>query len=278
MTPWRSGGGPRPTGVPLPPDRMPVWRGRRPLKRWRYVGVYGPEVMLCVATARIGIVPVAWWAVWDRTARTLVESTHRGEGGVVVEAGHAAVTEGPVSFELEWEETGGVETVSPHGASYIWTRKQGGIPVRGTLQVQERTFAIDAFGIIDDSAGYHARETAWVWSAGVGRLASGEAVAWNLVEGIHDATEASERTVWIDGTPQEVGPVRFAADLSGITLVSGASPGLTFSGEATRARKENLVLMRSAYVQPFGTFSGMLPGAGELAEGYGVMERHDVRW
>ena len=32
------------------------------------------------------------------------------------------------------------------------------------------------------------------------------------------------------------------------------------------------------YVQPFGTFSGRLPGGLALAEGYGVMEAHDVLW
>jgi len=250
---------------------MPTWRDGRPLKRWRYLGVYGPDVMLCVATARVGVVPVAWWAVWDRAARTLVESTHRGHGGVVVGPGHAAVEEGPVTFDLEWEETAPVEVVSPHGGSYIWTAKQGGIGVRGTLTVQEREFVIDAYGIVDDSAGYHARHTEWVWSAGVGRLTSGERVAWNLVDGVHDLAAASERTVWVDGLPREVGAVDFAADLSRVG-------GLCFSAEATREHRENLLIMRSEYVQPFGTFSGTLPGGGELAEGYGVMERHDVRW
>ena len=32
------------------------------------------------------------------------------------------------------------------------------------------------------------------------------------------------------------------------------------------------------YRQPFGTFSGTLPNGVELAEGYGVMESHDVTW
>ena len=34
----------------------------------------------------------------------------------------------------------------------------------------------------------------------------------------------------------------------------------------------------SRYRQPFGTFAGELPGGLELAEGYGVMEDHDVHW
>lgn len=81
----------------------------------------------------------------------------------------------------------------------------------------------------------------------------------------------SERTVWIDGEPGEVGPVRFAPDLSAVG-------GLRFAAEAQRSRRENLGLVRSRYRQPFGTFSGTLPGPVALAEGYGVMEAHDVWW
>ena len=37
-------------------------------------------------------------------------------------------------------------------------------------------------------------------------------------------------------------------------------------------------LVRSSYRQPFGTFSGVLPGGLALTDGYGVMEHHDVWW
>jgi hypothetical protein len=36
--------------------------------------------------------------------------------------------------------------------------------------------------------------------------------------------------------------------------------------------------VRSDYEQPFGTFTGELPVAGPLREGWGVMERHEVSW
>jgi hypothetical protein len=39
-----------------------------------------------------------------------------------------------------------------------------------------------------------------------------------------------------------------------------------------------VLIMRNRYRQPFGEFSGRLPGGLRLAEGYGVMEQHDVRW
>ena len=53
---------------------------------------------------------------------------------------------------------------------------------------------------------------------------------------------------------------------------------LRFHAEATREHRQNLVLVRSRYRQPFGTFSGALPDGSRLSEGYGVMEDHDVWW
>ena len=257
---WRGPGPGRP-GLPLPPERMPAWRGGRPLKRWTWVGAFGPELMLCAAVARVGPATAAWWAVWDGT--TFSERTLRRRGGLDVTPWRVHV---PGVMELEVGDAAPVEVVSPHGAQYIWTRKRGGVRVRGTVLGRE----VDAAGLVDESAGYHARRTAWLWSAGTGVLASGEAVAWNLVDGLHDAPSASERTVWVAGEPREVPPQPFDG-LAGVG-------GLRFAAEATRARRERLVLMSSDYEQPFGTFTGTVPGAGELREGWGVMERHAVVW
>jgi Protein of unknown function (DUF2804) len=96
-------------------------------------------------------------------------------------------------------------------------------------------------------------------------------VAWNLVDGVHDGVENSERTVWIDGAAQEVPPQEFADDLSRVG-------DLAFREWSVREANRNLLLMRNRYRQPFGEFSGRLPGGLALAEGYGVMEEHDVVW
>jgi hypothetical protein len=237
---------------------MPLIRGGRPLKRWVYVGAFGPDVMLCAARGRIGALPFAWWAVWDRANLT------EGRRGVDVTRDRAAVRG---VFELALGDGAPVEVSSPHGGQQIWTRKRV-VSARGRLG--DRPLELRA--IVDESAGYHARATAWRWSAGVGFASSGEPVAWNLVDGIHDAPTGSERAVWIGGEPHEVPPVTFAADLSAVDT-------LRFTAEATRSRRENYVVIRSDYEQPFGTFAGVLPGGGpELREGWGVMERHEVRW
>ena len=77
--------------------------------------------------------------------------------------------------------------------------------------------------------------------------------------------------MWVDGVPSEVPPVPFAADLSAVG-------DLRFSEWSAREDHTNLLVMRSDYRQPFGSFSGSLPGGLELESGYGVMEWHDVRW
>ncbi|MBA2514900.1 MAG: hypothetical protein H0V26_11330 [Solirubrobacterales bacterium] len=64
--PWRGRTGERPRfGFPLPGEPMPLQRGGRPLKRWRWVGCFAPEVMLCAASAQVGPGRISWWAVWD---------------------------------------------------------------------------------------------------------------------------------------------------------------------------------------------------------------------
>lgn len=269
--------------LPLPPVRMPAWRGTRPLKRWRYVGVYGPGLMLCVGQARVGPGRQSFWAVWDRATGRLRERTRLSGGGVRLgmdRPGRVLVLDGGVEIDVTLEEVDGVETIAPDGNAYAWTRKQGAVRAHGTVSVDGVVRELDALAVIDDSAGYHARHTAWRWCAGVGRAVDGRTLAWNLVEGINDPPRDSERTVWVAGVPAEVGPAaRFAADLAAVATDDGVD--LHFAAEATRERRENLLLVRSEYHQPFGTFTGTLPapaGPLELAEGWGVMEQHTAAW
>ena len=244
----------RSLGLPLPPARMPLVRDRRPLKRWRYVGVFAPELLACVGHARVAGISQRWWAVALPDGSLYEGARPRG------------------AIELRLKDGDGVEVVSRHGGSYIWTRKQAGVPVHARVRVGGRSFTADGpFGFVDESAGYHARHTRWRWSAGIGRARDGRAVAWNLVDGVHDAPRDSERTVWIDGSPREVEPVEFAPDLSGVGE-------LRFRQWSAREERTIRLFVRSEYRQPFGSFTGVLPGGVELESGQGVMEWHDVRW
>jgi hypothetical protein len=292
LSPPQRGPAVRALGLALPPARMALLHARRPLKRWRYVGVYGPELMLCTAEAFVGPLGQRFWAVAEPGGRLLGGRSLLGSGGVDLAGARLRVRargrrpDGrrrgaePVEIDLALAETSAppaIESVSAAGATgYVWTRKLAGARAAGSVVLDGRRRPVDAEAVVDDTAGYHPRHTVWRWSAGVGVSADGERIGWNLVEGINDDPEGSERTLWVDGEPSEVAPVRFAPDLSAITFAHGAE--LRFRPWATLAHRTRLGPLRSDYRQPFGTFAGTLVGGRVLAEGYGVMEYHDARW
>jgi hypothetical protein len=250
---------------------MPRFQRLRPLKRWRYVGVFGPDLELCVGGARIGPAPVRWWAIAE-PGRPLRE----GRRGIELAPGRVRVRDRGVEIAIEIDERAPVETATAYGHSFAWTAKQADVPARGIVRIDGRAIEVDARAVVDVSAGYHPRHTAWKWSAGVGKLRDGRRLGWNLVAGIHDSPGASERTIWIDGEPAEVEPVVFGSKLESVRFADGNA--LRFREWTARTDRTNLLLMRSYYRQPFGTFDGTLPGGAQVAEGYGVMEDHEVWW
>lgn len=261
-----------------PPARMAPLRGARPLKRWRYVAAFSEELMLCAATAAVGPARSSWWAVWDRRGGALHERTRLVGPGLVRfdHAGRLRVRDRGVAIDLAIDEGCAVESINAHANGYVWTRKQAARPVRGRVVVGSRVLALDGLAIVDDTAGYHARETEWWWSAGVGHGADGAPVGWNVVVGVNDGPRASERSVWVAGDAREVGPVVFAPDLSAVDFAEGDR--IEFAVEAVRERRDDLVVVRSTYRQPFGTVAGSLPGVGRVHGGLGVMEHHVARW
>jgi len=296
--PWRGPGPGRPE-LPLPPDNLPLRRDGHWRKRWRYVGAFGDDLLLCAARVNVGPIGQTFWAIWDRGEQKLWERTSllmpgaRGdvwtegrdgeglimhapdEGSVVrIEARHPDV--GEVRGFLRFGGGRWVEVVCPtEEGQYVWTRKRVDVRVDCDVRFGSRRLEVEARGIEDESAGYHPHHTVWNWSAGVGRSADGRSVGWNLVSGINDPPERSERAVWFDGEPTEPGPVKFDG-LEGIDFDDGAR--LNFAGECERRREESRVLVRYSYRQPLGVFSGSLPGGIELARGLGVMEHHDAHW
>ena len=297
--PWRGPGPGRPA-LPLPPDEMPLRRGGRWRKRWRYAGAYCDELLLCAARIQVGTLGQTFWAIWDREGRQMWEHTRlrlpgaRGEAWTEKPDGQEGIVnyapdEGSVvRIEARRAKTdelraflrfgGGrwVESVCPSGeGEYTWTRKRADVPVECDVRVGDRRWRVKARGVEDESAGYHPHHTVWSWSAGVGLATDGRSVGWNLVSGINDPPERSERAIWVDGEPFEPGPVSFE-NLEAIAFDDDSQ--LRFRGECERRRQENRLLVRYSYRQPFGSFSGTLPGGLELERGLGVMEHHDAHW
>lgn len=257
---------------------MPLFWAGRPRKRWRYVGVYGPDLMFCAAKAEVGLLGQCFWGLWDREGNEARQHTRLRPGGneVSMQGNRVEVEYRGLKVRLELGEQPALETFCPSGSGWAWTRKCAGVPVTGEVEINGRRRQIEAFGVDDQSAGYHQRRTNWMWSAGVGTDRQGRPLAWNLVTGINDPAQGSERGIWLDGElAPEPAPVRFD-DMDGVVFSGGDQ--LRFTSESERARNDNFLLVKSSYRHRFGTFSGALEGGLELAEGFGVMERHEARW
>jgi hypothetical protein len=228
---------------------MSLLQSGRPLKRWRYVGVFSEELMVCAAIVYVGPARQSFWALYRRDADELRERTrmlpresalslHRGSAPVqdddddASEPGRLRIRDAGVELDLSLVEESGFRAHCPHGRGEIWTRKQAGIAARGTL-------ALDGGGV-------------------------------------NDPPTRSERAVWIDGDPREVPPVRFREDLRRISTDDGSE--LRFHAEAERSHSSNLLIVKSDYRAPFGAFSGSLPGGVAVARGLGVVEHHRALW
>jgi Protein of unknown function (DUF2804) len=255
---------------------MPLRDHGQTRKRWRYVGLFAEELMLCAARAEVGPLAQSFWVLWDREARR--QWTHTavrpGSREVRFEGERLEIDAAGLRASLLLGEAQPVEVTCPSGASWAWTRKRAGLPVEGTVEIPGRRWQVSGRGVDDQSAGYHARRTSWRWSAGVGESVDGRALAWNLVEGVNDPSSGSERAIWVEGEPSEPPPVRFEG-MAAVDLGEGSL--LHFASETEHARDDNYLLFRSRYRHRFGTFTGSLGGF-ELAEGLGVMEEHDALW
>lgn len=255
---------------------MPLLENGQLRKRWRYVGLFADEVMLCAARAEVGPLTQSFWVLLDRgTGQQWAHTALRPGSKEVTLDGPRLEIDGPGLWaSLRLGECEPIETTCPSGRALAWTRKRVGMPVEGTVEVPGRRWEVAGRGVDDESAGHHQRHTSWRWSTGVGTSADGRPVAWNLVEGINDPPKNSERAIWIDGEPSEPPPVNFRG-MDGIDLAEGER--LDFAPESRHGHDDNYLLIRSRYRHSFGSFNGSL-GDLQLAEGLGVMEQHDALW
>lgn len=255
---------------------LPLFEQRQMRKRWRYIGLFAEEVMLCAARAEVGPLTQSFWVLLDRESGRQWSHTALlpGSKEVTMEGPRLEIDGPGLRASLTLGEVTPIEVTCPSGRAVAWTRKRVGMPIEGSVEVPGRRWDVAGRGVDDESAGHHQRHTSWLWSAGVGNAADGRAVAWNLVTGINDPPQGSERAIWIDGEPHEPPPVSFDAP-DEIGFGDGAS--LRFAGSSEHTHDDNYLLIRSRYRHRFGSFKGSLGGI-ELGEGLGVMEEHDALW
>ena len=246
----------RALGLPLPPGRMPPLQRGRPLKRWRYVGVYGPELMLCVGDARVAGCRSAggrWRCRTGRCARARRRAPRARRARVRRDVRSSSSCRGGAGRRGRLAARPLVHLDAQAGAA------------SGARTVRRRRARVEVDGDAASSTSPPATTRA-TRLALVGRAsavaATAARVAWNLVDGVHDAPAPASARSGSTASRTRWRPARSPT----------TSPG--WAGCASRqwgAREDhtNRLVLRSDYLQPFGSFTGSFPVASSSSRATG---------
>lgn len=308
---------------PLPPVDYALLRKSRSFriaheKAWYYAAIASPEVFIGVAILRFGYVASTFAFLFERSpsggpsGHFLVDRSmlappfaarYAGDDGIALRwLGQVARFErspGAASFDLEVDIPGfrvqarmsgalqptPISAVAALGDGLVHaTEKRALLPVNGEATVAGKRFSLDgAFGGFDRSHGYLPRRTVWRWAFAMGRTETGEAIAFNLVDGFVGEAEC---VVWLDGKVFPVGEARFTYDPDRalrpwrVTTTCGALD-LVFDPGDIHAEHQDLGLVKTRFLQPVGAYSGKITVAGRtvtIAGVLGVAEDQDATW
>jgi hypothetical protein len=279
-------------------DGSPVSRALRG-KRWVWLGATSDDVWISLAILRAGYAANVLGYVYDRRTRrmifektvvgpptaTVTDDVHRS--GIVARAGALRFERsGPdlrvfgryggldCDFYLDDSHTPpGIAAMSELGFGLKSATEKRIAAVRGSASVDGRSFDLDgAVGGWDYTNGLLPRHTKWCWAFGVARD-----VGFNLVEGFVGAAECA---VFADGEVRPLMEPRFTFDRKRPTdpwRIEGEGIHLRFEVGAVHAQHTNLLVVRSNFLQPVGTFYGEIGGV--KVDGMpGVVEDQDVVW
>lgn len=287
--------------------RNALWRFLHK-KRWQYAAILAEELVAAVAIVDLGWSATGFAYVFDRRKRQVVADVSPlglpGRFGAVADhtrpGARSTFHSGDVRLAIAAsDERWRVEAharrlrievdlvVGPNAATLCaiapvprglanCTHKSHLLAARGSIAAGDTEWVIDgatALGSLDHTSGLLARDTSWRWAS-----AAAGAVAVNLVEGFQ---EPLENALWRDGVIEPLPPVEFVRQSDPeqpwrIRSRDGAVD-LEFRPEGVRSQDKNLGIAVSRWVQPIGTYSGMVLGA-DVGQLIGVIEDHTARW
>ena len=167
------------------------------------------------------------------------------------------------------------ESVCPsgEGENYVWTRKRP-VEVECDIRIGERRIRTSARGRGRELRIPPAPHGLELVGGGRRRRRRPRGRLEPRQRHQRPAAAAPNAPLWIGDEVSEPGPVSF----DGLDAIDHDAGRLEFAGECVREKDEKRGFVEYSYRQPFGTFSGVVPGGVELERGLGVMEHHDAHW
>lgn len=221
----------------------------RPLriKRWRFVGLYAPNLTVGLAVVHTGYLGSSFFFVYDHQEKRLYEaegtspfalgttiSDHARKGEAVFRGRklHASIRyddetqievkaetpKGEVSLSARIDER--LSTLTPHQTitptptpgRFTCTHKAAGMPAWGELRLAGKAIPLareTTFAVTDHTVGVHDAHWEWRWACFGGLAKNGQRVGLNLVEPVFDPVN-QENALWIDGRHYPVSAARFS--------------------------------------------------------------------
>lgn len=273
----------------------------RSAKSWLYLAIATDEAWLSLAILKTGYAANVLGYAFDRKERRMlfektvvapaplarVTSAAHASGVVasfrdlVIDRSGPDLTVrgkyGPLECDFTLDESvapPGIVAVADLGGGLAnATEKRALCPARGRFSIDGRVFSADD-GVAgwDYTNGLLPRHTTWRWAYGLGKD-----LGFNLVQGFVGAAECA---LFADGEVHPLAEATFTFDRdrpSEPWRIEGEGIDLRFEVGAVHAQNTNLVVVRSRFLQPVGTFFGTL--AGRTIDGTpGVVEDQDVLW
>lgn len=283
-------------------------------KRWVYAAVSTAELWLSLAIVRTGYAATAFAFAYDLIGkRMLVDDTVIAPAPMasVVDDFHGAgelarfamgknrlvMTRGPgglamtvrmrdLELDATIDESAGppaITAIVALGGNLVdATEKRALMRVKGRARCGSREISLDgAIGGYDYTHGLLPRHTKWRWAFAMGKTTAGEPIGFNVVQGFVGEAECA---AFFGGEVLPLAEPVFtfdAADPMQPWRIAGDGIDLAFAPGGVHAQATNLLLVKSRFVQPVGTFSGTMRLAGrsvEVAGLPGVVEDQDVLW
>jgi hypothetical protein len=283
-------------------------------KRWVWFGLASEEVLVSAALVRTGYAATVFLFAYDLAAKQMIADTTvlaPAPAGRVADDPRAAGELARLSFarsRMTLTRSGdeiaivarlrdveldvaldfakappAVTAIAKLGDGLVdATEKRALATVRGTARFAGKSFAFDgALGGYDYTHGLLPRHTKWRWAFAMGRGVDREPLAFNFCEGFVGEAEC---VAFVPGAVLPLSEPRFELDENNPERpwhLTGDGIDLEFRPGAIHAQKTQLVVVRSKFVQPVGTFWGTVRAGGRelLVQNLpGVVEDQDVLW
>lgn len=281
-------------------------RRRLERKAWIYLGFYSRDFYAGMAIVDAGLLATAFCYVYIPAEKFFIEDRQMRPMGFATDfdatlddtwrlgSYEILPTQDRIIFNLRGQfdltatftrKHNGLSTIAPSTGErpFHFTYKEMAMAVEGEFIGKGRRQKFSGeLGILDYSKGYPPRHTEWNWMSMVGKTESGKNLAVNLVDKFN---EGIENALWLDGEPMSLATAHFhyihPADKS-IWRILTRDNVIEARFRPFGARSENIHvgLLRSKFIQPYGTFDGIIKidGVSEKFTGFGVTEDHLALW